>query len=408
MKKLFHFGIGKNEDWGRFVFAKDRKVEGPADSVFSIDELKGIKKEALFPLKDALKSFKTEIEEQQIVDKIDNKKLVKNLSRVNKMSDYTSEITMSLQIALHKLGYDPGRIDGVYKTKEVDNSRTQKAVKAFQEAEGLTVDGLAGKNTLKSLCEKLNVENEKIVNKAVEAEEIKLEEKKLQKEEVKEIEGEQKAEEIKKPVIENINLNQQKKEQKRKEIQSVVSQLVDKEVNDENFSFELKGVEGLTFKPEDSFNQKIDWNDSKGAFWYLAEYKGQDIRIGIRLENPSINNLVLTFNDEAYEEIPATQFVQYIENYKKIIDKASKTIIKDVTKEETKLINKLAKLYRDELVDGKKNWQWVAEVIPNKEERMKFLNKTFLEYEGKEEEAPKGEVLRGLATKEKELEKETN
>ncbi len=93
MKKLYHFGIGKNEDWGRFVFFKDKKVEGPADSIFSTELLKEKKKEELFPYEDALKSFKTEIEEQQIVDKVDNKKLVGNLSRVNKMSDYTSEIT---------------------------------------------------------------------------------------------------------------------------------------------------------------------------------------------------------------------------------------------------------------------------------------------------------------------------
>lgn len=46
-----------------------------------------------------------------------------------------------LQQDLKKLGYKPGTIDGV------DGKNTQEAVKAFQKAEGLKVDGIAGKDT---------------------------------------------------------------------------------------------------------------------------------------------------------------------------------------------------------------------------------------------------------------------
>jgi len=52
----------------------------------------------------------------------------------------------ALQQALAKLGYDPGAIDGDY------GPSTQAAVVAFQTAEGLTADGIAGSETLNALA----------------------------------------------------------------------------------------------------------------------------------------------------------------------------------------------------------------------------------------------------------------
>ena len=49
--------------------------------------------------------------------------------------------TRQVQDLLDYLGYDPGPIDGL------DGANTRDAVKAFQRAEGLTVDGIAGEQT---------------------------------------------------------------------------------------------------------------------------------------------------------------------------------------------------------------------------------------------------------------------
>lgn len=51
------------------------------------------------------------------------------------------------QCLLEYLGYEPGAIDGL------DGSNTRDAVKAFQRAEGLTVDGVAGIQTEKALLD---------------------------------------------------------------------------------------------------------------------------------------------------------------------------------------------------------------------------------------------------------------
>lgn len=52
-----------------------------------------------------------------------------------------------IQNLLDYLGYVPGKIDGM------DGTNTRKAVKAFQGAEGLTVDGVAGVQTEKALLD---------------------------------------------------------------------------------------------------------------------------------------------------------------------------------------------------------------------------------------------------------------
>ncbi len=50
-----------------------------------------------------------------------------------------------LQKRLAALGFDPGRIDGVFRVQ------TDRAVRAFQKAQGLTVDGVAGPDTMGAL-----------------------------------------------------------------------------------------------------------------------------------------------------------------------------------------------------------------------------------------------------------------
>ena len=53
--------------------------------------------------------------------------------------------TKQIQLLLTYLEYDPGPIDGL------DGANTRDAVKAFQRAEGLTVDGIAGSKTQAAL-----------------------------------------------------------------------------------------------------------------------------------------------------------------------------------------------------------------------------------------------------------------
>ena len=55
--------------------------------------------------------------------------------------------TRQIQNLLDYLGYDPGPIDGM------DGPNTEDAVKAFQTAEGLAVDGIAGEQTQARLRE---------------------------------------------------------------------------------------------------------------------------------------------------------------------------------------------------------------------------------------------------------------
>ncbi len=54
-----------------------------------------------------------------------------------------------VQKALSKLGFDPGKIDGV------DGPNTQKAVRAFQAHVSIGIDGKVGKQTRKALVEEL-------------------------------------------------------------------------------------------------------------------------------------------------------------------------------------------------------------------------------------------------------------
>ena len=54
-----------------------------------------------------------------------------------------------VQQALSKLGFDPGKIDGI------DGPNTQKAVRAFQAHASIGIDGQVGKVTRKAIAAEL-------------------------------------------------------------------------------------------------------------------------------------------------------------------------------------------------------------------------------------------------------------
>lgn len=64
-------------------------------------------------------------------------------SRILKLNNpyMRGEDVRRLQLALKEQGYDPGQIDGIY------GKKTERAVRRFQRANGLKVDGIAGKQT---------------------------------------------------------------------------------------------------------------------------------------------------------------------------------------------------------------------------------------------------------------------
>lgn len=64
----------------------------------------------------------------------------------------TGNQVKNLQAALAEQGYDVGNLDGVY------GQKTEAAVKQYQKDNGLTVDGIAGKNTLGSLNSSANAQ----------------------------------------------------------------------------------------------------------------------------------------------------------------------------------------------------------------------------------------------------------
>lgn len=66
---------------------------------------------------------------------------------VNVYPGSRGNLTWLLQVALLFNGFDPGDLDGI------NGPKTQKALKAFQKAKGLVVDGVAGKQTWSKLLE---------------------------------------------------------------------------------------------------------------------------------------------------------------------------------------------------------------------------------------------------------------
>lgn len=68
-------------------------------------------------------------------------------SQAEALSKYGSrgDEVRQIQTKLKRWGYYSGNVDGIY------GSQTQAAVRWFQSKNGLTVDGIAGKNTLKAM-----------------------------------------------------------------------------------------------------------------------------------------------------------------------------------------------------------------------------------------------------------------
>jgi hypothetical protein len=62
----------------------------------------------------------------------------------------TGDSVEELQAALVQLGYDPGPVDGDY------GGATTQAVASFQQAAGITTDGVAGPETLSALSQALS------------------------------------------------------------------------------------------------------------------------------------------------------------------------------------------------------------------------------------------------------------
>ena len=67
-----------------------------------------------------------------------------SIEALSKYGSRGSEVTQ-IQTKLKRWGYYKGSIDGIY------GSQTVSAVKYFQRKNGLTVDGIAGKNTLRAM-----------------------------------------------------------------------------------------------------------------------------------------------------------------------------------------------------------------------------------------------------------------
>ena len=60
---------------------------------------------------------------------------------------------MAVQILLESQGYDVGKIDGIFRSKNQTESNTMKAIKKFQREHGLTPNGIINKATVQALLE---------------------------------------------------------------------------------------------------------------------------------------------------------------------------------------------------------------------------------------------------------------
>ena len=75
------------------------------------------------------------------INKVQEKNAIEALSKYGSTGDEVKQI----QTKLKRWGYYNGNIDGIY------GSKTVEAVKYFQRKNGLTVDGIAGNNTLNAM-----------------------------------------------------------------------------------------------------------------------------------------------------------------------------------------------------------------------------------------------------------------
>lgn len=88
-----------------------------------------------------------------------NEALADKLCALNAVPDITDPSTLGsvilAQLALTKLGYRPGTIDGLYRNSGAKTSKTMAAVEKFQTDKGLTASGRVDAETLATLAEAL-------------------------------------------------------------------------------------------------------------------------------------------------------------------------------------------------------------------------------------------------------------
>ncbi len=121
------------------VKQKDMEIQGLKNQVTVLEAQVQNKDQELNSLKDSLNksSEQAKVETAETV----KEKTVTNIKHLK---------AKDIQTALKNAGYDPGKIDGHM------GKQTQEAVKAFQKANNLTVNGKVSKKTWALLSEYLN------------------------------------------------------------------------------------------------------------------------------------------------------------------------------------------------------------------------------------------------------------
>ncbi len=104
-----------------------------------------------------LESLKEEILNKKIWE-VWNTEVISNLQNLEWSKINNAKDTLFVQIALSKLGYNVGVIDGIITNHGKKTSRTIEAIKLFQGKNWLKPDGIVGENTLGKMIEKLGGE----------------------------------------------------------------------------------------------------------------------------------------------------------------------------------------------------------------------------------------------------------
>jgi peptidoglycan hydrolase-like protein with peptidoglycan-binding domain len=79
----------------------------------------------------------------------------KNLNWKSLTEKNSGAFITAIQIALERMGYEVGKIDGVFADKGKTTSKTKTAVEKFQKDNGLPPDGIPGPKTITKILEKL-------------------------------------------------------------------------------------------------------------------------------------------------------------------------------------------------------------------------------------------------------------
>jgi len=120
---------------------------------------------------------------------------------------------------------------------------------------------------------------------------------------------------------------------KKIKVWNVVNELTGKRNSTfEDISFELKGVEGMEFAPDEE-NKNIDWNKEEGVFKYKTLYKGQKITIGIPLSNPDLRHFMVGVNNQTMERISPDHLAGEIRTFKRDMDEMGEEYIQKIDKE---------------------------------------------------------------------------